>query len=195
MANRETADQWCDNFGRQPKGSVCPFVGCQVFWENDLRVAKGDGLTAWTDRLSNVTFHNKLGSQKARIDRIASLAATLAPLSVRGRTGIFGGPSGQMRICPLKWSMNFLNCRGLMGRYYATAAGLPDAVAAACQDHYSPWVHQMMCQPRLFRLPLPWRINWTHWRGSGRLMKNRQGPKTVRLAPRGLRGDPFDFGK
>jgi glycyl-tRNA synthetase beta chain len=32
----------------------------------------------------------------------------------------------------------FPELQGLMGRYYAKAAGLPDAVAAAAQEHYAP---------------------------------------------------------
>jgi len=110
----------------------------KFFWENDLRVAQGDGLTAWTDRLSNVTFHNKLGSQKARIERIASLAATLAPIV--GAEGADATLAAQVAKADLSSEMvyEFPELQGLMGRYYATAAGLPDAVAAACQDHYSP---------------------------------------------------------
>jgi glycyl-tRNA synthetase beta chain len=32
----------------------------------------------------------------------------------------------------------FPDLQGLMGRYYAKAAGLSDAIAAACEEHYSP---------------------------------------------------------
>jgi len=32
----------------------------------------------------------------------------------------------------------FPELQGLMGRYYAQAAGLPDDVAYACEEHYSP---------------------------------------------------------
>ena len=33
---------------------------------------------AWRDALKHVTFHNKLGTQAQRVDRIAALARTLA---------------------------------------------------------------------------------------------------------------------
>ena len=138
VANRETKDHGATILAGNQKVLSARLADAKFFWENDLRIAKGDGLTAWTGRLSNVTFHNKLGSQKARIDRIASLAATLAP--------IVGAPTdaavlaGQVAKADLSSEMvyEFPELQGLMGRYYATAAGLPDAVAAACQDHYSP---------------------------------------------------------
>ena len=138
VANRETKDHGATILAGNQKVLSARLADAKFFWENDLRIAKGDGLTAWTDRLSNVTFHNKLGSQKTRIDRIASLAATLAP--------IVGAPTNaavlaaQVAKADLSSEMvyEFPELQGLMGRYYATAAGLPDAVAAACQDHYSP---------------------------------------------------------
>ena len=138
VANRETKDHGATILAGNQKVLSARLADAKFFWENDLRIAKGEGLTAWTDRLSNVTFHNKLGSQKARIDRIASLAATLAP--------IVGAPTeaavlaAQVAKADLSSEMvyEFPELQGLMGRYYATAAGLPDAVAAACQDHYSP---------------------------------------------------------
>jgi len=138
VANRETADNGATILAGNQKVLSARLADAKFFWENDLRVAQGDGLTAWTDRLSNVTFHNKLGSQKARIERIASLAATLAPIV--GAEGADGTLAAQVAKADLSSEMvyEFPELQGLMGRYYATAAGLPDAVAAACQDHYSP---------------------------------------------------------
>jgi len=138
VANRETADNGATILAGNQKVLSARLADAKFFWENDLRVAQGDGLTAWTDRLSNVTFHNKLGSQKARIERIASLAATLAPIV--GAEGADATLAAQVAKADLSSEMvyEFPELQGLMGRYYATAAGLPDAVAAACQDHYSP---------------------------------------------------------
>ena len=138
VANRETADNGATILAGNQKVLSARLADAKFFWENDLRVAQGDGLTAWTDRLSNVTFHNKLGSQKARIERIASLATTLAPIV--GAEGADATLAAQVAKADLSSEMvyEFPELQGLMGRYYATAAGLPDAVAAACQDHYSP---------------------------------------------------------
>ena len=41
------------------------------FWDNDLRLVSDAGLEGMGAGLSDVTFHNKLGSQADRIDRIA----------------------------------------------------------------------------------------------------------------------------
>ena len=138
VANRETRDQGATILTGNQKVLSARLSDAKFFWENDLRVAKGDGLTAWTDRLSNVTFHNKLGSQKARIDRIAAMAATLAPLV--GAAVEQASLAAQVAKADLSSEMvyEFPELQGLMGRYYATAAGLPEAVAQACQDHYSP---------------------------------------------------------
>lgn len=138
VANRETRDQGATILAGNQKVLSARLSDAKFFWENDLRVAKGDGLTAWTDRLSNVTFHNKLGSQKARIDRIAAMAATLAPLV--GAAVEQASLAAQVAKADLSSEMvyEFPELQGLMGRYYATAAGLPEAVAQACQDHYSP---------------------------------------------------------
>ncbi len=138
VANRETADNGATILAGNQKVLSARLADAKFFWENDLRVAQGDGLTAWTDRLSNVTFHNKLGSQKTRIDRIVSLAATLA--SIVGASAGDATLAAQVAKADLSSEMvyEFPELQGLMGRYYATAAGLPDAVAAACQDHYSP---------------------------------------------------------
>ncbi len=138
VANRETRDNGETILAGNQKVLSARLSDAKFFWENDLRTAKRAGLGAWTDRLSNVTFHNKLGSQKARIDRIASLAAELAPTV--GADGDQATLAAQVAKADLSSEMvyEFPELQGLMGRYYAIAAGLPDAVAQACQDHYSP---------------------------------------------------------
>ena len=138
VANRETADNGATILAGNQKVLSARLADAKFFWENDLRVAQGEGLTAWTDRLSNVTFHNKLGSQKARIDRITSLAATLAPIV--GADVNDATLAARVAKADLSSEMvyEFPELQGLMGRYYAVAAGLPNDVAQACQDHYSP---------------------------------------------------------
>jgi glycyl-tRNA synthetase beta chain len=101
-------------------------------------VAQREGLGAWTERLAHVTFHNKLGSQKARIARIALLARELAPMV--GTDADLAAQAAEVAKADLSSEMvyEFPELQGLMGRYYAEAAGLPAAVAQACQEHYSP---------------------------------------------------------
>ncbi|MBE9639116.1 glycine--tRNA ligase subunit beta [Salipiger mangrovisoli] len=138
VANVETADDGATILAGNQKVLAARLSDAKFFWENDLRVAKSEGLTAWTDRLGNVTFHNKMGSQKARIERIAALAREIAPMV--GADAALAEQAALVAKADLSSEMvyEFPELQGLMGRYYAEAAGLPSEVAAACQEHYSP---------------------------------------------------------
>ncbi len=138
VANVETADNGATILAGNQKVLAARLSDAKFFWDNDLRVAREEGLGVWTDRLSNVTFHNKLGSQKDRIDRIAALARELAPLV--GAEADQAEQAARIAKADLSSEMvyEFPELQGLMGRYYAEAAGLPEAVAAAAQEHYSP---------------------------------------------------------
>ncbi|KAA2313109.1 glycine--tRNA ligase subunit beta [Pseudooceanicola sediminis] len=138
VANRETRDQGVTILAGNQKVLAARLSDAKFFWENDLRVAKHDGMEAWTAALSNVTFHNKLGSQAERIERIAALAREIAP--ALGADPDLAEKAARVAKADLSSEMvyEFPELQGLMGRYYAEAAGLPAEVAAACQEHYSP---------------------------------------------------------
>lgn len=138
VANRTTADHGATILAGNQKVLAARLSDAKFFWENDLRVAKTDGLGAWVARLENVTFHNKLGSQAARISRIAALAGQIAPAV--GADAALAEQAAGVAKADLSSEMvyEFPELQGLMGRYYATAAGLDAQVAAACQEHYSP---------------------------------------------------------
>jgi len=138
VANRTTADHGATILAGNQKVLAARLSDAKFFWENDLRVAKTDGLGAWVGRLEALTFHNKLGSQAARIARIAALARQLAPAV--GADAQLAEQAAQVAKADLSSEMvyEFPELQGLMGRYYATAAGLDAQVAAACQEHYSP---------------------------------------------------------
>jgi glycyl-tRNA synthetase beta chain len=137
VANRETADNGATILAGNQKVLAARLSDAKFFWENDLRVA-AKGMETWTGALDNVTFHNKLGSQGARIDRIAMLAREIAPLI--GADPVLAEQAARVAKADLSSEMvyEFPELQGLMGRYYADAAGLPSEVAAACEDHYSP---------------------------------------------------------
>ena len=139
VANRETADNGATILAGNQKVLSARLSDAKFFWENDLRTAKSEaGMSAWVDNLSNVTFHNKLGTQAARIDRIAALAREIAP--VVGADADLAEQAARVAKADLSSEMvyEFPELQGLMGRYYAAAAGLPSAVANACEQHYSP---------------------------------------------------------
>ncbi|WP_108814726.1 glycine--tRNA ligase subunit beta [Loktanella sp. Alg231-35] len=137
VANMETADNGATILAGNQKVLSARLADAKFFWENDLRVAKA-GMEPWLESLSNVTFHNKLGSQKDRIERIAALAREVAP-SV-GADPDLAEQAARVAKADLSSEMvyEFPELQGLMGRYYAAEAGLPADVAAACEEHYSP---------------------------------------------------------
>ena len=137
VANIETADQGATILAGNQKVLSARLADAKFFWENDLRVAK-DGMKIWLQSLENVTFHNKLGSQAARIERIAALAKDIAPLV--GADADLAEQAARVAKADLSSEMvyEFPELQGLMGRYYSAEAGLDSAVAAACEDHYSP---------------------------------------------------------
>lgn len=137
VANIETPDHGQTILKGNDKVLTARLSDARFFWENDLRVAKA-GMGEWLDALDHVTFHNKLGSQKARIDRIAALARELAP--VVGADPALAEQAARVAKADLRSAMvgEFPELQGLMGMYYAREAGLPEPVALAARDHYSP---------------------------------------------------------
>ena len=137
VANIEAADQGSTILKGNQKVLAARLADAKFFWENDLREAKA-GMGTWQTALENVTFHNKLGSQAARIKRIAALARDLA--SVVGANADMAEQAALVAKADLSSEMvyEFPELQGLMGRYYAEKAGMSDEIAAACEAHYSP---------------------------------------------------------
>ncbi len=137
VANIEAADGGAAILKGNQKVLAARLSDARFFWENDLRVAKG-GMGEWAEGLKSVTFHNKLGSQAERIDRIAALAREIAPLV--GADAGLAEQAARVAKLDLRSGMvgEFAELQGVMGRYYALEAGMPAAVADACRDHYSP---------------------------------------------------------
>jgi glycyl-tRNA synthetase beta chain len=134
VANRETADGGKTILAGNQKVLFARLSDAKFFWENDLRTPLAD----MTAKLANVTFHNKLGTQAERVERIAALAAEIAPMV--GADAALAKQAAEVCKADLSSEMvyEFPELQGLMGRYYAQAAGLPQEVANACEAHYSP---------------------------------------------------------
>ena len=139
VANRTTADEGATILAGNEKVLSARLADAKFFWENDLRVATSeDGMATWVKALENVTFHNKLGTQAELIDRMAVLARELAPMV--GADADEAEAAARVAKADLSSEMvyEFPELQGLMGRYYARAAGMSDAVAAAAEEHYAP---------------------------------------------------------
>ena len=137
VANRETADGGATILAGNKKVLSARLSDALFFWENDLRVAKA-GMDEWRDGLGSVTFHAKLGSQADRIGRIAALAREIAPMV--GADADMAEEAAKIAKADLRSEMvgEFPELQGVMGRYYALAAGRAAEVADACRDHWKP---------------------------------------------------------
>ncbi|MBN9320414.1 MAG: glycine--tRNA ligase subunit beta, partial [Caulobacterales bacterium] len=106
----------------------------RFFWDEDIKV----GFDKWLEKLNGVTFHAKLGTMAERVERIVALAKEIAPLV--GADVAKTAEAARLAKADLTSEMvgEFPELQGLMGGYYARAAGLDPEVAAAIQDHYRP---------------------------------------------------------
>jgi glycyl-tRNA synthetase beta chain len=96
----------------------------------DQRMARLDAL--------NVTFHAKLGTQGARVERIRELAAQIAPLV--GADPALAARAAVLVKADLTTEVvgEFPELQGAMGRKYALLQGEDESVATALEEHYKP---------------------------------------------------------
>jgi len=109
----------------------------KFFWEQDLKTP----LAAQADKLSQITFHEKLGTVADKVERVAKLARWLAEQDiVKGADPDQAEQAARLAKADLVTGMvgEFPELQGVMGGYYARAEGLPAAVADAVRDHYKP---------------------------------------------------------
>ncbi|MEM9223332.1 MAG: glycine--tRNA ligase subunit beta [Pseudomonadota bacterium] len=133
-ANLEARDGGAEIIAGNERVVRARLADARFFYEQDLKVPLEQRL----DDLKNVIFHQKLGSQFDRAERLASLAGVLAAkLSVDPASAERAG-----RLCkadlPTLMVGEFPELQGYMGRRYALAQGEPEAVATAIEAHYSP---------------------------------------------------------
>ena len=106
----------------------------KFFYEADLKTRLEDRLP----KFENIVFHEKLGTQAARIKRIERLAAEIAPLV--GADVEKTKRAARLAKADLLTEVvgEFPELQGLMGKYYALAQGEDASVAAASEEHYKP---------------------------------------------------------
>ncbi|WP_321930993.1 glycine--tRNA ligase subunit beta [Paraburkholderia guartelaensis] len=106
----------------------------KFFFEQDKKKPLADRVPL----LANVVYHNKLGSQLQRVERLEALAGRIAlmcsadiALAERG---------ARLAKADLLTDMvgEFPELQGTMGTYYARHDGEPEEVAIACSEHYQP---------------------------------------------------------
>jgi glycyl-tRNA synthetase beta chain len=106
----------------------------KFFFEQDKKKRLADRVPL----LANVVYHNKLGSQLQRVQRLEALAGEIAPMigvdvAVTKRAAL-------LAKADLLTDMvgEFPELQGTMGTYYARHDGEPEEVALACSEHYQP---------------------------------------------------------
>jgi glycyl-tRNA synthetase beta chain len=106
----------------------------KFFYETDLKTRLEDRLPKFKD----IVFHEQLGTQWERIERIERLAGELAPLVGAD----LEKAKRAARLCKADLLTEvvgeFPELQGLMGKYYAEEQGEDEAVAHAIEDHYKP---------------------------------------------------------
>jgi len=106
----------------------------EFFWDQDRRRPLADRF----EGLRAMVFQRRLGSLSDRSERIAQVAAALAP--VTGAEAGIARRAGLLCKCDLLTEMvgEFPELQGLMGGYYARHDGEPESVAEAIAEHYRP---------------------------------------------------------
>ena len=109
----------------------------KFFYDEDLKV----DLEVFRERLASVGFQQKLGTVLQKSDRMEDLALAIAR---EAHLGAHAASSAQRAAHLAKADLvssavvEFTSQQGVMGGYYATAAGEEPEVAAAIRDHYRP---------------------------------------------------------
>jgi glycyl-tRNA synthetase beta chain len=106
----------------------------RFFYDQDRRTRLADRLPG----LSQVVYHNKLGSQLERVERLVKLSGEIAR---RLNADVAAAErAAYLAKADLGTDMvgEFPELQGVMGRYYALHDGEEAAVAAAIEQHYRP---------------------------------------------------------
>jgi glycyl-tRNA synthetase beta chain len=138
VANRETSDQGSTILSGNQKVLTARLADAKFFWDNDLRIVNNSGLDYWLERLKQVTFHNRLGSQFERVERITHLSGAIAKKIGYDSNLAKKAASIAKSDLPSEMVYEFPELQGVMGSYYATEAGFEKQIADACKDHYAP---------------------------------------------------------
>lgn len=109
----------------------------KFFYEEDLK----NPLESYVDRLDEVVFQESLGTVRDKAMRLVKLADHLA-----ADAGLAPADAADLRracyLCKADLVTNavveFTSVQGVMGSYYALAAGETPQVAAAIEQHYRP---------------------------------------------------------
>lgn len=109
----------------------------KFFYDEDLRRPLED----YVERLDTVVFQEQLGTVRAKTARVEKLAEHLsADAALSAQDAADAARAAHLCKADLVTGavVEFTSVQGIMGSYYAAAAGETDQVARAIADHYRP---------------------------------------------------------
>nr|WP_240531482.1 glycine--tRNA ligase subunit beta [Variovorax boronicumulans] len=108
----------------------------KFFFDQDRKKS----LASRVESLGKVVYHNKLGTQGERVQRVMHIARGIAEKLGDATLAAQATQAAQLAKADLVTDMvgEFPELQGTMGRYYALHDGLDAAVADAIEDHYKP---------------------------------------------------------
>ena len=106
----------------------------EFFYKQDQKAS----LESRLSKLANVVYHNKIGSQAERIERLQSIAAHIA--KSLGADVAAAERAARLAKADLVTEMvgEFPELQGTMGKYYARLDGETEEIATAIEQHYQP---------------------------------------------------------
>jgi glycyl-tRNA synthetase beta chain len=108
----------------------------KFFFDQDRKKS----LTSRVAGLAKVVYHNKLGTQGERTERVRALARLIGAQLGDDALAQHADQAAHLAKADLLTDMvgEFPELQGIMGRYYAQADGLSAEIADAIEDHYKP---------------------------------------------------------
>jgi len=108
----------------------------KFFFDQDRKKS----LASRVESLGKVVYHNMLGTQGERVERVMRIARGIAEKLGDPALAAQATQAAQLAKADLVTDMvgEFPELQGTMGRYYARHDGLDAAVADAIEDHYKP---------------------------------------------------------
>jgi len=97
-------------------------------------------LASRVEGLGKVVYHNKLGTQGERVDRVRAIAKAIGQQLGGDALAQSADTAAQLAKTDLLTDMvgEFPELQGIMGGYYARHDGLGEDIAFAIEDHYKP---------------------------------------------------------
>lgn len=108
----------------------------KFFFDQDRRKT----LESRVPGLAKVVYHNKLGTQGERMERVRAIAKVIGAQMGSDHLAHEADVAARLAKADLLTDMvgEFPELQGIMGGYYARHDGLGDEVASAIEDHYRP---------------------------------------------------------